>query len=617
MKNRSFFAELKRRNVYKVAVAYAVVGWLVMQVAATVVPALHLPDGITSAVVVLTLLGFPIALVLAWAFEMTPEGLKRTENVSPDEVVPQWSRRKFAALIISLALAAAGLLVFQFLRSKSGTSPNTASSMPAPAVTPASPIPEKSVAVLAFTNLSDDKENEYFSDGISEELGNVLGRVPGLRVSGRNSAFYFKGKNATAQEIGQKLGVAYLVTGSVRKLSEQVRITAQLISAADGFQVWSSEPLTRECKDIFAVQDEIAGLIAQNLKLTLGDTGRGPKTVNPEAHRLLLEGRHFWNLRTQEGFARAEAAYTKALEIDPQFAEAHAGQADNYQIRAQYRLLDGLGGEEEDQKRALAEVQAAIRLDPALPEAYAAYAYLLHNQGKLAEADQYYQKAFALNPNYAIAHLWHGQLLDELGRLDEAVEENRLAYELDPLGFIIVDRYAQHLELVHRFEEALTFNERAAALRADIWMPNQGERATILLALGRTKEAIEVARSIQRSSSKWPRWTADADAVWVLHRGGVPQEAESYAAQLLQTLPEKSYVRGMVLANIGRFAEALPYLERSPVLIRRNFFWSENWDEWRSDPRFLSLMEKLGCANEYTVARQTLSRMLKERGAAK
>src|SRR6476469_8358023 len=404
MAQQNFFAELKRRNVYKVAVAYAVVGWLVMQIAATVVPALHLPDGITSAVVVLTLLGFPIALVLAWAFEMTPEGLKRTENVSPDEVVPQWSRRKFAALIVSLALAAAGLLVFQFLRSKSGTSPSTASSMPAPAVTPASPIPEKSVAVLAFTNLSDDKENEYFSDGISEELGNVLGRVPGLGVSGRNSAFYFKGKNATAQEIGQKLGVAYLVTGSVRKLSEQVRITAQLISAADGFQVWSSEPLTRECKDIFAVQDEIAGLIAQNLKLTLGDTGRGPKTVNPEAHRLLLEGRHFWNLRTQEGFARAEAAYTKALEIDPQFAEAHAGQADNYQIRAQYRLLDGLGGEEEDQKRALAEVQAAIRLDPALPEAYAAYAYLLHNQGKLAEADQYYQKAFALNPNYAIAH---------------------------------------------------------------------------------------------------------------------------------------------------------------------------------------------------------------------
>jgi TolB-like protein/Tfp pilus assembly protein PilF len=618
MNPRNFFAELKRRNVYKVAVAYAVVGWLVMQVAATVVPALHLPDVITSAVVVLTLLGFPIALVLAWAFEMTPEGLKRTENVSPEEVIPQWSRRKFAALIISLALAAAGLLAFQFLRSKSGTSPNPASSTPAPAMTtPAPAIPEKSIAVLAFTNLSDDKENEYFSDGISDELGNVLGRVPGLRVSGRNSAFYFKGKNATAQEIGQKLGVAYLVTGSVRKLAGQVRITAQLINTADGFQVWSSEPLTRELKDIFGLQDEIAGLIAQNLKLKLSDTLRAAKTVNPEAHRLVLEGRHFWNLRTQEGFTRAEAAYTKALEIDPQFAEAHAGQADNYQIRAQYRLLDGLGGEAEDQKRALVEVQTAIRLDPELPEAYAAYAYLLHNQGKLAEADQYYQKVFALNPNYAIAHLWHGQLLDELGRLDAAVEENRLACELDPLGFIILDRYAQHLAMVRRFEEALAVNERAAALRTDVWMPNLGERALVLVALGRANEAIEVARSVRQNSSSWPRWTADADAVWVLRRCGLPQEADEYATQLLQTLAEKSYVRGFVLANAGRFAEALPYLERLPVVFRRNLFWSQNWDEWRDDPRFPQLLAKLGCADEYKVARQTLSRMLRERATSK
>jgi len=257
------------------------------------------------------------------------------------------------------------------------------------------------------------------------------------------------------------------------------------------------------------------------------------------------------------------------------------------------------------------------RLDPELPEAYAAYAYLLHNQGKLAEADQYYQKVFALNPNYAIAHLWHGQLLDELGRLDAAVEENRLACELDPLGFIILDRYAQHLAMVRRFEEALAVNERAAALRTDVWMPNLGERALVLVALGRANEAIEVARSVRQNSSSWPRWTADADAVWVLRRCGLPQEADEYATQLLQTLAEKSYVRGFVLANAGRFAEALPYLERSPVLIRRNFFWGENWDEWRGDPRFLPLMEKLGCANEYTVARQTLSRMLKERGAAK
>jgi adenylate cyclase len=607
----NFFAELKRRNVYKVAVAYAVVGWLVIQVSSTVLPTFHAPEWVVQTLVVLVALGFPIALVIAWAFELTPEGIKRTGDI----VLPAGRSSKRRTWIYVAIVAGLFAVAVPFFLKRGA--PKSTGAPVATVATPPGSTRARSIAVLAFTNLSDDKENEYFSEGISEELGNVLGRVPGLRVSGRNSAFYFNGKNATTQEIGQKLDVAYVVTGSVRKLGGQVRITAQLISTADGFRVWSSEPLTRELKDIFALQDEIAGLIAQNLKLKLEDSSRAAKTVNPEAHRLVLEGRHFWYLRTREGFDRAEAAFAKALEIDPQFAEAHSGRADNYQIRAQYRLLDGLGGEVEDQKRALEEVQTAIRLDPNLPEAYAAYAYLLHNQGKLAEADQYYRKGFALNPNYAIAHLWHCQMLDELGQLDAAVEENRLACELDPLAFIILDRYAQHLAMVHRFEEALAVNERAAALRTDNWMPNLSERAMMLVALGRTKEATELAHLVRQNSSSWPRWTSDADAVWVLRRCQLPQEANDYAAQLLQTLPSNSYVRGFLLANAGRFPEALPYLERTPVVFHRNLFWSGNWDEWREDPRFSQLMVKLGCANEYTLARQTLSRMLAEQGTRK
>src|SRR5436305_11495974 len=180
MKIDNFFAELKRRNVYKVAVAYAVVGWLVIQVTATIVPALHLPDSLTTAVVVLTLVGFPVALVIAWAFEMTPEGMKRTENVSPDEVIPQWSKKKFAALIIGVAVIAAGLLVFQMLRSSRSTITATADT--------------KSIAVLPFVNMSADKNDEYLSDGMTEELINVLSKMPGLRVPGRTSWLAFKGK---------------------------------------------------------------------------------------------------------------------------------------------------------------------------------------------------------------------------------------------------------------------------------------------------------------------------------------------------------------------------------------------------------------------------------------
>jgi adenylate cyclase len=615
MNPKGFFGELKRRNVYKVAAAYAIIGWLLVQIATQVFPFLEIPNWAVRLVIMLVVIGFPIALVIAWAFELTPQGIKRTE-VADAMTRPRRQNKWVYVVVIAAAMSIALFFLGRYTASRLPAVENKSAPPPNGQQVAAS-VPEKSVAVLAFTNLSDDKENEYFSDGISDELGNLLGRVPGLRVSGRNSAFYFKGKNETAQEIGQKLNVSYLVTGSVRKFGSEVRITAQLISTRDGFQVWSSEPLTRELKDIFALQGEIASVVAQNLQLKLDDSARTAKTVNPEAHRLVLEGRHFWNLRTREGFDRAEAAYAKALALDPQFAEAHAARANNFQIRAQYRILDGIGGEEEDQKRALTEAQTAILLDPNLPEAYAAYGYLLHNQGKIEEANQYYEKAFVLNPNYAIAHLWHCQVLDARGQLDAAVEENRLAYELDPLAFIIVDRYAQHLAMAHRFEDALALNQRAAALRTDVWIPNVGERAMTLVALGRNKEAVELARVIRQNSSNWPRWTADAEAEWVLRRCGLVQEADDYAKQLLQTLPQQSYLRGFVLAEVGRFDEALPYLERTPVIFRRNLYWGQNWDHWRNDPRFLQLMVKIGCASQYKIARETLSRMLAQQSAAK
>ena len=211
MNPRDFFAELKRRNVYKVAVAYAVVGWLVMQIAATVVPALHLSDGITTGVVVLTLLGFPIALVIAWAFEMTPDGMKRTENISPNEVIPQWSGRKFAAMIVSIALLAVALLVFQMVRSK------PISPAPPAALTGS----EKSIAVLPLLNESGDPSDEYFSDGLSEELIAALGQIRDLKVIGRSSSFRFKDRKEEPKTIGEKLGVSTLLEGTVRKQGRQ------------------------------------------------------------------------------------------------------------------------------------------------------------------------------------------------------------------------------------------------------------------------------------------------------------------------------------------------------------------------------------------------------------
>src|SRR5688572_3366833 len=280
MNKPSFFAELKRRNVYKVAVAYAVVGWLVMQVAATVVPALHLPGAITTGVVVLVLLGFPIALVLAWAFEMTPQGMKRTDEVGPNEKLPQWSRRKFVALILVIALMAAALLGYQVFRAN----PAPRQDASAARTEAATAISDKSIAVLPLVNQSGDPAQEYFSDGLTEELINGLGQIPELRVIGRNSSFHLKGKGGDSRAIGQALGVAHLLEGSVRKAGERVRIAVQLVNAADGSQRWS-DTYNRELKDIFVVQEEIAKAVADQLRVTL--LGNAPAVSSKPSNQSL------------------------------------------------------------------------------------------------------------------------------------------------------------------------------------------------------------------------------------------------------------------------------------------------------------------------------------------
>ena len=230
MNPRNFFSELKRRNVYKLAITYAVVAWLLIQAASILLPTFEAPAWVMKAFVVFLALGFVISVIISWAFEATPEGLKRTEDVPADvaAALPTWSRRKFATFIVGVAVIAAGLLAFNLFRTKSVALSTTAA-----------PITNKSVAVLAFANLSDDKGSEYFSDGISEELLTVLQKIPGLHVAARTSAFSFKGKNATAQEIGQKLGVAHLVEGSVRKAGDVVRIAARLTQANTGEEQWS------------------------------------------------------------------------------------------------------------------------------------------------------------------------------------------------------------------------------------------------------------------------------------------------------------------------------------------------------------------------------------------
>src|SRR5438445_2991469 len=417
---RNFFAELKRRNVYKVAVAYAVVGWLVIQVTATIVPALHLPDGLTTAVVMLTLVGFPVALVIAWAFEMTPEGMKRTENVSPDEVIPQWSKKKFAALIIGIAIIAAGLLAFQLLRSSRSTITATADT--------------KSIAVLPFVNMSADKNDEYLSDGMTEELINVLSKVQGVRVQGRTSCFAFKGKNEEDifHKVGDQLHVGTVLEGSVRKAGDKLRVTAQLINVSDGYHLWSKD-YDGDVKDILNFQSNVAEQVVQALQVKLGGEGTRvlakKPTENPEAHRLYLLGRYEFAKYTQTGWNNAIRYYEQALKLDPNYALAYCGLADNYAY---------MGSVVMPEKEAIAKekefAQKALELDPELAEAHMSLALTLVADYDWRNGLKEFDRALELNPNLAFAYELQAWTVNGLGRFDEAIAKTRKSVELDPLN---------------------------------------------------------------------------------------------------------------------------------------------------------------------------------------
>ncbi len=471
---------------------------------------------------------------------------------------------------------------------------------------------EKSVAVLALENLSDDKENEYFSDGISEELLNALAQVPGLRVVGRTSAFYFKGKNATAQEIGQKLNVAHLVEGSVRRAGTKVRIMARLSKTETGEQIWS-EAYERELKDIFALQDEIAGLIAKALQLKLGAAPRMAKAVNPEVHRLILEGRHFWRQRTDDGFARAETDFSKAVKLDPLWAPAHAALADLWAIRALYRLLDGAPFERE-LVRARAAATRALELDADLAEPHGALGMVSTIEGRVAEARRHFDQALALAPNHAAVRDWLGDLMQSTGRLDLALQEYRTAAQLDPLSPYILTDLGRTLPLARRFGDALEMLEQAEPLqpgrvRLGAW------RAYVLLELGRRQEAGAALQAVlpKLRSAGEDGGEVGWLVVYVLRALGRDPEARDLGARLLQAMKDDRSQGALLRFALGEEAQALALIARAPntTTIAQYLFWHPMFDAIRDQPRFHQLLAKVGRAEQYQVARETLARMLK------
>ncbi|HSU86768.1 MAG TPA: tetratricopeptide repeat protein [Chthoniobacterales bacterium] len=448
----SFFAELRRRNVYKVAAAYAVVGWLVMQVAATVVPALHLPEGLTTAVVVVVLLGFPIALVIAWAFEMTPEGMKRTADISPDEIraMPYWSKRKFAAFVIGVVIIAAGLLAYQLLRPPGSTVIASSSN--------------KSIAVLPLLNESGDPKDEYFSDGLSEELIAALAQIRELKVIGRSSSFRFKERKEEPKVIGEKLGVATLLEGTVRKQGDRVRIVAELINAANGIELWS-QTFDRELKDIFEVQEEIAAAVASSLKMTLlGSEERPaarPATQNTEAHNAYLLGHFHFQRRNVEDYRKAVSHFDEAIRLDPSYALAYTERSEAWTL-----IGDLTGQGKTAWPKARSDAEQAVAIAPDLAEAHGALGWVrFFTEWKFAEGLKELRRAKELSPSNPTANDLLTRVLVYLGNLPEAEKLARQAIELDPLAFTPPFNLARILWFEGKLDEADAAARTAAELQ--------------------------------------------------------------------------------------------------------------------------------------------------------
>src|SRR6266487_2539654 len=552
MKIDNFFAELKRRNVVRMAGLYLVGAWLLTQVASTVLPMFGAPDWLPRSIVSLLAIGFVPALIFSWVFELTPQGLKRDEDVPPEESIAPQTARRMNRMIIAVLVLALGYFAFdKFVltpRRDAALVAATEKSVAArPSAEPKSAASAKSVAVLAFANLSDDKGSEYFSDGISEELLTVLQKIPGLHVAARTSAFSFKGKNATAQEIGQKLGVAHLVEGSVRKAGDVVRIAARLTQANTGEEQWS-ENYTRNLKDVFAVQTELAQTIVEQLRgqLTGGAANATTKaeiqaevraaekggTKNIEAHESYLQGRFFLNRHSEKETDQARAAFERAVQLDPKFALAWAGLAQTHVWDCNYATEGGQKGFNAHLAAAREAVERALALEPDLPEALFARAVIQTNfDYDWKDAAETLRKALALAPQDPALLLEAGNLAQARGENTQGLDLFRRAVALDPVNAQARAFLAGSLSVSGKQEEARAEYERVIELNPSAPNSHGGVGLSYLLE-GKFEEAATAA---QRDAADWARLLIVSCARWAQKR--IP-ESDAALAELIANTSE-------------------------------------------------------------------------------
>jgi TolB-like protein len=594
----NFFAELKRRNVYKVAVAYAVVAWLLIQAASIFFPAFDAPPWVMKIFIIVIIFGFPVALIFSWAFEITPEGIKLESEIEPSKSIKRRTGRKIVAVTIALAVVAAGLLVYQLVRSTSTITPTASAARTEAATAP----PNKSIAVLPFDNLSRDPDNAYFAEGVQDEILTRLAKVADLKVISRTSTQHFKSTPENLPEIAKQLGVTNILEGSVQKAADQVRVNVQLINAMTDAHIWA-ETYDRKLTDIFAVESEIAKAIAETLqaKLTGAEKSSIAKapTANPEAYELYLKGRFFWNKRTGPDLRKAIGYFDQAISKDSNYALAYAGLADSYLLLPAF----GAASPQDSIPQAKAAAKHALELDDLLAEAHASSARILSGYDFAFDRSiKEFERAIQLNPNYAMAHHWISSgPLTSLAQFDRAIAEGSRAIELDPLSLV------DNVDLGWVYFAARRYDEAIGQLRKAIEIDSRSYLAHYTLGevfqlKGELADAItEYRRAVELDDDPF----ALAVLGQAYARAGQRDEAQKILARLREEAKSR-YVSAhgvaLMFVGLGDKEQAMDALERAfregagndlnaikvdPIL-----------DDLRGQPRFEALAQKILALNK-------------------
>ena len=564
----SFIKELKRRNVFRMAVLYAVAAWLIMQVAEVMMSLVGLPAWAGRTTFAVLAVGFPIALIFSWFYELTPEGITPEKFVDREESITHITDHRLNFIVISLLCAAVILFAFDKWW------------MPGP--------PQNSIAVLPFVNMSDDASNEYFSDGISEELLNLLAKIPELRVAARTSSFFYKDKldTITLAEVAQQLGVAHILEGSVRKSGNRVRITLQLIKADDGIQLWS-ETYDRTLDDIFVVQDEIASEVAQALEVTLMGKSQADRMIDSEAYVLFLRGLHFLLQRGAENFKKSEEALLQAIELEPGYAEAWSLLAVNYYEQTNHKLKT----REDGAALAKTAIGRAKSLNPDLGVVWGVDGFLKKNlDWDWSAAQAAINKAYKLEPKNDLIRIWRASMDSTIGKLDDAVELYEQGFLNDPLNLSAHSALGLAYTKVHRYDEAIAIFEKQAELKPDYHWAYFNLGKTYLFRGDAEQALLEIKKNPENVFR-------NAGLVMAYSTLGLEAEAEEALKRLVSEYGTQNPIWiAEAYSWRGQKDEAFEWLEKAfmqgdfglSYMLGNNVYYSLT-----GDPRWVGLLKKM------------------------